>query len=112
MILVNSQKAKLIKYHRNESEKYFDDQPENTQIIKLVPYDVNDNIRFGIYTIPEATGYYMVNRNVDVRVGDQIQFIGKFLNTKNQLTERTFTVLKVQDEWIFNRVENQIIAVK
>ncbi len=114
MILVNSQKATLRQFNRNtpENDPYFDDQNYKDITIRVVPYDVNDLIRFGNYTIPEATGYYMVNRNVDVRVGDQITFIGKFMNTKNTLTTKTYTVLKVSDDWIFNRVENMMVAVK
>jgi hypothetical protein len=112
MILVNSQKAKLIKFNRINKDVYFDDVSDETTIIKVVPYDVDDSIRFGIYTVPEATGYFIVNRNVDIREGDQIQFIGKFLNTNNELTTRKLTVLKVQDAWTFNRLENQIVAVK
>ena len=115
MILVNSQLATLKQFNRpniTPSDNYYDDQNYQEVTIKVVPYDVDDNIRFGTYTIPEATGYYMVDRKYDVRVGDQIIFIGKFMNTKSQLTERTFTVLKVMDDWIFNRVENFIVAVK
>lgn len=112
MILVNSQKATLRQFNRNTEESYFDDQNYKDVTIKVVPYDVDDNIRFGIYTVPEATGYYMVNRNVDIRVGDQITFIGKFKNTNLDLTRRTYTVLKVQDDWLFNRIENYIVAVK
>lgn len=112
MILVNSQKATLIRYNRGTEQGYFDDEPYDTITIKVVPYNVDDSIRFGIYTIPEATGYFMVNRNVDIREGDQIQFIGKFLNQNIELANRKLTVLKVQDAWIFNRIENQIVAVK
>ena len=111
MILVNSQKANLIKYNRKESS-YYDDEVSSTEIIKVVPYNVDELVRFGIYTHPEAKGYYMVSRFIDVRVGDQIQFKGKFLNTKLDLTERTFTVIDVQDAWLFNRVENKVLVVK
>ena len=51
----------------------------------------------------ENVEYY---RWVDVREGDQIILQGKYSNGI------VHTVLKVQDEWIFNRVENYIIAVK
>lgn len=112
MILVNSQLAKLTRFNRVDKDVYFDDVSDDTITIKVVPYDVDDEIRFGIYTVPEATGYFIVNRNVDIREGDQIQFVGKFLNKNNELTNRKLTVLKVQDAWIFNRVENQIVAVK
>ena len=72
MILVNSQLATLTRYNRKDKNEYFDDVPDDTITIKVVPYDVDDTIRFGIYTVPEATGYFVVNRNVDIREGDQI----------------------------------------
>lgn len=101
MFLVNGLKATLIQYNRDTDSSIYDDQNRNSQKIKLCPYDVNDAIKFGIYTIPEATGYFQVSRKVDVLEGDQIIF-----------RDKTYTVLKVQDNWIFNRVENKILAVK
>lgn len=113
MILVNGQKATLRQFNRESQEnEYYDDQNYQDITIKVVPYDVESVIRFGIYTIPEATGYYMVNRNVDIREGDQIIFEGKFLNTKSDLVGTTLTVLKVEDAWVFNRIENKIAIVK
>lgn len=112
MILVNGQKARLRQFNRRPDDDYFDDQNYRDIIIKVVPYDVDDNIRFGIYTVPEATGYYMVNRNVDIRVGDQLTFMGKFENVHSDMKRRTHTVLKVQDDWVYNRVENYIVVVK
>jgi hypothetical protein len=61
MILVNSQKATLRQFNRESQDSYFDDQNYKDVTIRVVPYDVNDLIQFGNYTIPEATGYYMVN---------------------------------------------------
>lgn len=101
MFLVNGIKASLIQYNRNENNSIYDDQNKNTVQIKVCPYDIADNVRFGIYTVPEATGYFQVGRNVDVLEGDQIIF-----------RDKTYTVLKVQDNWIFNRIENKILAVK
>lgn len=112
MILVNGQKAILRKFNRKESNDYFDDKNYTEEIIKVVPYNVDQAIRFGIYTVPEAKGFYMINRNVDVREGDQIIFVGKFLNEKLDLTDQTSTVLEVFDSWIFNRLENKIAIVK
>ena len=112
MILVNSQKALLRKFNRKENNDYFDDKNYTEEIIKAVPYGVDQAIRFGIYTVPEAKGFYVVNRDVDVREGDQIIFIGKFLNQDIDLTEQTLTVLEVKDAWIFNRIENKIAIVK
>lgn len=100
MFLVNGQKATLIQYNRGISD-YYDDEDKRTVKIKLVPYSVDDAIRFGMYTVPEATGYFIVNRKTDIKEGDQIVWRNK-----------TYTVLKVADEWIFNRVESLEVAVK
>ena len=112
MILANGQKAILRKFNRKDSDDYFDDKNFTEQTIKVIPFDVDQAIRFGIYTMPEAKGYYMVGRQVDVREGDQIIFVGKFLNQDIDLTEQTLTVLQVKDAWIFNRIENKVVVVK
>lgn len=100
MFLMNGMKATLVQYNRGSSD-YYDDEDTKTVSIKVIPYTVDDAIRFGIYTVPEATGYFIVKRNVDIKEGDQIIWRGK-----------TYTVLKVADEWIFNRVESLEVAVK
>lgn len=105
MFLVNGIKCTLRQFNRNESDSVYDDQEYRDVPIKCCPYDVDQAVRFGIYTIPEATGYYQLPRWVDVREGDQI-----IIKTKSR--EIVHTILKVQDEWIFNRVENYICAVK
>ena len=101
MFLVNGIKATLIQYNRGNNDSIYDDQNKQEKPIKVCPYDISNGIRFGIYTVPEATGYYQVGRNVDVKEGDQIIFRGE-----------TYTILKVQDNWLFNRIENKILAVK
>lgn len=106
MFLVNGIKATLRQFNRSNNDSVYDDQNYKEITIKCCPYDVDQAVRFGIYTVPEATGYYQVPRWVDVREGDQIILQGKYSNGI------VHTVLKVQDEWIFNRVENYIIAVK
>lgn len=105
MFLVNGIKCTLRQFNRNESEALYDDQEYKDVPIKCCPYDVDQAISFGTYTIPEATGYYQVPRWVDVREGDQIIF-----KTKDR--EIVHTILKVEDEWCFNRIENYILAVK
>ena len=112
MILVNSQKAQLYKNNRNNysNSDYFDDEDTSITTINVVPYNVDNSITYGTYTIPEATGYYIVNRNVDIDEGDQIVFIGKFANEGIDTTKHT--VSKVEDNWIFNRIENKVIVVK
>lgn len=111
MILVNSQKATLTKFNRTDVDDYFDDQNFTTETIQVVPYGVDQAIKFGVYTIPEATGYYLVKGDVDVREGDQITFIGKFKNANNPFN-KVATVLKIQDGWLFNRVESKVVIVK
>lgn len=108
MFLVNGMKAKLRQFNREENNNVFDDQNYKDVIIKCCPYDADQGINFGIYTVPEATGYYQVHRWVDVREGDQITFIDR----KAQGNEQTHTILKVYGEWYFNRVENKILVVK
>ena len=101
MFIVNGINAQLIQFNRNNKNSIYDDQDQQTVSIKVCPYDMFDVIKFGLYTVPEAKGYFQVKRNVDVEEGDQIVFNGK-----------TYTVLNVQDNWLFNRVENKILAVK
>lgn len=101
MFVVNGIKAKLIKFNRNNDNSIYDDEDTQEENVKVCPYNVDDAIRFGIYTVPEATGYFQVHRKLDIRNGDQIIFRNK-----------NYTVLKVQESWIFNRVENKMVAVK
>lgn len=101
MFIVNGINAQLIQFNRNNKNSIYDDQDQQTVSIKVCPYDMSDAIKFGLYTVPEAKGYFQVKRNVDVEEGDQIVFNGK-----------TYTILNVQDNWLFNRVENKILAVK
>lgn len=101
MYNVNGMVATLIQYNRNEDESVYDDQDKRELDIVVCPYNVDQTIRFGIYTVPEATGYFIIKSKVDVREGDQLIF-------KNQ----EFTILKVQDNWLWNKVANISIAVK
>ena len=111
MFNVNGFKAILIQNNRGESN-YYDDQDKREVKIKLCPYNADMSVKFGINTIPEAKGYFIVKSKTPIKEGDQIIFIGKFLNTKMDLTEKILTVLKVEDAWNFNRVENKMIIVK
>ena len=101
MYNVNGMVATLIQYNRNDEESVYDDQDKKELDIVVCPYNVDQAIRFGIYTVPEATGYFIIKSKVDVREGDQLIF-------KNH----EFTILKVQDNWLWNKVANISIAVK
>ena len=101
MYNVNGMDATLIQCNRNDVESIYDDKDTQTIDIVVCPYDVDQAIRYGIYTIPEATGYFIIKNDVDVREGDQLEFKG-----------RTYTILEVKDNWIWNKLANISIAVK
>lgn len=101
MFNVNGMSASLIQYNRNNEENIYDDQDQQTIDIVVCPYNVDQAVRFGIYTIPEATGYFIIKNNVDVKEGDQIVFNNK-----------TYTILQVNDNWIWNKIANISVAVK
>ena len=101
MYNINGMSAKLIQYNRNDSESIYDDQDKQEIDIVVCPYNVDMAERIGIYTIPEAKGYFIIKNNVDVREGDQLIFMND-----------TFTILEVKDNWIWNKLANISIAVK
>ena len=100
MFLVNGMKATLIKYNREETGVY-DDEYTSTEDIVICPYNQDVRVAFGVYTIPEAEGYYIVKRATDIKEGDQITF-----------QDKTYTVIKVKDNWIWNKIVNYTVAVK
>lgn len=100
MFNTNGMWAVLVQNNRNTSD-YYDDQDKTQINIKVCPYNVDQAIRFGIYTIPEATGYFIVKRGTDIKEGDQVIF-----------KEHTYSVIKVYDNWEWNRIANISIAVK
>ena len=69
--------------------------------IKVCPYNVDQTVKFGIYSVPEATGYFIAKAGTDVKEGDELTIAG-----------HTYSILKVQDDWIWNKVANLILAVK
>lgn len=102
MYNVNGKVATLVQFNRtNDDENIYDDQDTKELDIVVCPYNVDQAVRFGIYTIPEATGYFIIKSKVDVREGDQIIF-----------NNEKYTILKVQDNWIWNKIANISIAVK
>ena len=101
MFNVNGMKAVLIQNNRNDENSYYDDQDKQEVDIKVCPFNVDMAIRFGIYTTPEATQYFIVKGNTPVKIGDQILF-----------ENRTFSVVEVKDSWIWNKVANIILGVK
>lgn len=100
MFNVNGISATLIQNNRTTSD-FYDDQDKKTIDIKVCPYNVDQAVKFGLYTIPEATGYFIVKAGTDVKEGDQIVF--------NNIT---YSILKVQDNWLWNKIANISLAVK
>ena len=100
MFNVSGFKAISIQNNRGESD-YYDDQDKREVKIKLCPYNADMSVKFGINTIPEAKGYFIVKSKTPIKEGDQIIFEG-----------RTLSVIEVRDEWIWNKLANIIIAVK
>lgn len=103
MFLVNGMNATLIQYNRTKSKAndIYDDEDTKTTNIVLCPYNSDMSINFGKYTVPDATGYFIVKRATDVKEGDQIEYEG-----------HTYTILDVRDNWIWNRIESYTVAVK
>ena len=80
----------LIKNNRNPSSVY-DDQDKTEENVVVCPYNADQSVSFGTYTVPEATGYFILKNTADVKEGDELQFEG-----------RTYSILEVQDNWIWN----------
>lgn len=101
MYLLNPKKAELIRKNRNTDFVYDDEDYEKAINLDVIPYNVDQAIRYGIYTVPEATGYFIIRNKVDIREGDMITF-----------NNRQYSVLKVLDRWIYNKVESIEVIVK
>lgn len=101
MFNVNGMEATLIQYNRNDDSSIYDDQDKQEVQIKVCPYSVDQAIQYGIYTHPEATGYFIIRNDVDARNGDQIVFRG-----------HTYTILQTNDNWLWNKIANISVAVK
>lgn len=102
MFNINGFKATLIQNNRTTTDDdYYDDQNKYEIEIKVCPYNVDQAVMFGEYTVPEATGYFIVKANTPVKEGDELIING-----------HTYSILKVQDNWIWNKVANIMLAVK
>lgn len=100
MFNVNGMRATLVQNNRGTSN-YYDDQDKHQVKIKVCPYNADMAVKFGIDTVPEAKGYFIVKSKTPVKEGDQLIFAGD-----------TFSIISVHDNWIWNKLANIIIAVK
>ncbi len=101
MMLANGKRAMLRQFNRDDNNEIYDDENYAEKTIKIVPYKMEDAIKFGISSYPEATGFFQVDRRIDVLEGDQVIFNNK-----------KYTILKLEDAWLFGRTENKIAYVK
>ena len=102
MYNVNGLPATLIQNNRTaDYDSVYDDQDKKEVDVVVCPYNVDQSVRFGIDTVPEATGYFVLKNTVDVKEGDQLVF-----------NDETYSILDVQDNWIWNKIANYTIAVK
>lgn len=107
MFITNGLPATLIKYNRPsdledvENTGVWDDEYTEEESIVICPYSSDITVAFGNYTVPEAEGFFILKNCVDVKEGDQIVVDGK-----------TLTILKVKDNWIWNKIANYTVAVK
>lgn len=97
MFLTKPVDATLNQYR---SSSVYDDEETTSVSIKVVPYNTDMAINFGIVTIPEATGYFITKYD-DIKEGDQIIY-----------NSHTYTIIKVADMWQFNKVVNMVLYVK
>ena len=103
MFITNGLPATLIKRNRGNDVNtgVWDDEYTLTEDVVICPYNQDIRVAFGVYTIPEAEGYYIVKNTTDVKEGDQITF-----------RDNTYTIIKVKDNWIWNKIANFTVAVK
>lgn len=103
MFITNGLPATLIKRNRGNDVNtgVWDDEYTLTEDVVICPYNQDIRVAFGVYTIPEAEGYYIVKNTTDVKEGDQITFM-----------DNTYTIIKVKDNWIWNKIANFTVAVK
>ena len=71
MYITNGLNATLVKYNRGleENTGVWDDEYTKEESIVLCPYNQDVSVGFGIYSVPEAKGYFIVKNDVDVKEG-------------------------------------------
>ena len=102
MFNVNGIPAILIQNNRDTSvNAYYDDQDKQEVNIVLCPYNADVSDVFGVDTVAEAKGYFIVKAETPVNEGDQII-----------INDETFSVIGLKDNWIWNKVVNKTLAIK
>lgn len=102
MFNVNGMPAVLIQNNRTStSDDYYDDQNKQEVNIIVCPYNADASVKFGTDTIAQAKGYFIVKGDTPVKEGDQIR-----------VGDKTFSIIDLKDNWIWNKVANITLAVK
>lgn len=102
MFNVNGMPAVLIQNNRTStSDDYYDDQNKQEINIIVCPYNADVSVKFGTDTIAQAKGYFIVKGDTPVKEGDQIR-----------IGDKTFSIIDLKDNWIWNKVANITLAVK
>lgn len=102
MFNVNGMPAVLIQNNRTStSDDYYDDQNKQEVNIIVCPYNADVSVKFGTDTIAQAKGYFIVKGDTPVKEGDQIR-----------IGDKTFSIIDLKDNWIWNKVANITLAVK
>lgn len=102
MFNVNGMPAVLIQNNRTStSDDYYDDQNKQEVNIIVCPYNADVSVKFGTDTIAQAKGYFIVKGDTPVKEGDQIR-----------VGDKTFSIIDLKDNWIWNKVANITLAVK
>lgn len=102
MFNVNGIPAVLIQNNRTSTnDDYYDDQNKQEVNIVVCPYNADVSVKFGTDTIAQAKGYFIVKGNTPVKEGDQIR-----------IGDKTFSIIDLKDNWIWNKIANITLAVK
>lgn len=102
MFNVNGMPAVLIQNNRTSTDDdYYDDQNKQEVNIIVCPYNADVSVKFGTDTIAQAKGYFIVKGDTPVKEGDQIR-----------IGDKTFSIIDLKDNWIWNKVANITLAVK
>lgn len=102
MFNVNGIPAVLIQNNRTSTnDDYYDDQNKQEVNIVVCPYNADVSVKFGTDTIAQAKGYFIVKGDTPVKEGDQIR-----------IGDKTFSIIDLKDNWIWNKIANITLAVK